>query len=71
MKSHDATEVSILLFKVLAIINASCFSSSSGHHWVKIDVSYREHSEMTMISKEQVKILKGENVFMSMQIAEV
>lgn len=45
--------------------------SSSGYHWVKTDVSYREHSEMTMISKEQVKILKGENVFMSMQIAEV
>lgn len=37
--------------------------SSSDNHWVKIDVSHGEHSEMTTTSKEQVKILKGENVF--------
>ena len=45
--------------------------SSLGYHWVKVDVSHHEHSEMTMITKEQIKILKGENVFMSMQIGEV
>lgn len=45
--------------------------SSLGDHWVQVDVSHHEHSEMTMITKEQIKILKGENVFMSVQIAEV
>ena len=39
--------------------------SSLGDHWVQVDVSHHEHSEMTMITKEQIKILKGENVFMS------